>query len=91
MLVATIIPIQLLLMQEQKILQDRRKISFTLHDRLQDNIINNNDPFEEYSELNNKSVLFLFSNENGLMKGCASWENVKQKQETICFYGYKEK
>lgn len=92
MLVATITPIQIILKQEKKQLQDKRKITLHLHDQLQTFIWNE-------KNLNNKenvefiygvSVKFQFMYENEYIKGCASWKNVRNKYEEICLYGLKQ-
>ncbi len=90
MLVATILPIHSLVQMEQKVLQDKRKILFILHDNLQDYIVDDLDQLKENKVVNNRSVLFIFAQEDKLMKGCAIWENAKQKEETVCLYGIKE-
>lgn len=90
MLVATIIPINILIKQERKILEDKRTISMRLHDELQKIVFEDMKPQNDTVEIGNKSVYFTFRTEQELQKGCAIWENEKQKEETICLYGLKE-
>ena len=91
MLVATIVPIDLLLKQEKKILQDRRIISFYLHDELQEVVLGKAKLKHEQVMVRNSPVSIEFKAEAEWVKGCARWTNAKQKEESVCLYGgYEE-
>jgi len=92
MLVFTILPIITLIRQEEVILSDRRHISNRLHDELQP-ILWNADPLNyTYTQsIRSYSVEFIFENEDQYIKGCAYWKNIKDREEKICLYGFKEK
>lgn len=91
MLVATIVPINTFIQMEKKVLHDRRVILFTLHDELQDAIWQDEIKQNKQLTINHQTVEFNFSLKNKLIKGCASWKNEKQKEETVCLYGHSEK
>lgn len=82
-------PIISKLQLEQHILSERRSIAIQLHENLQQYIWS--DDYEMPAETNQKfsdrDVHFLFVKENQFIKGCANWENAKERNETICFYG----
>ncbi|WP_373892810.1 type II secretion system protein [Virgibacillus natechei] len=93
MVITTVVPIISLITEHQSLLSDRRTFSYHLHDELQvylyqqDTVLPNS-----YSgTIHNKTVTFEFQNENELVKGCAEWQNVKNNDEIICLYGYREK
>lgn len=90
MLVVTIVPIDILIKQERKTLQDKRAIVLTLHDYLQQMTWENDMLYDEQQIINGVTVYFDYSLENQLIKGCASWDNVKQRKEKYCLYGYKQ-
>lgn len=89
LLVATILPIDIVLKKERKILQDRREIILFLHDSLQEFIWKSETfhPKQQTEQLNGTSVYFQFVKENEFIKGCATWQNVRGKEERICLYG----
>jgi len=91
MLVATIIPIDLLIKQERKILQTRRVISMKLHDELQKIVWNGGELEMKEIKIGNRLVKFQFEKNHRLVKGCANWKNDRERQENICLYGYQEK
>lgn len=91
MLVATIIPIKTLVQIEKKILFDRRVILLALHDELQATIWEDERTQNKQLIINHQTVEIIYTVNNQLIKGCASWENEKKKKETVCLYGYKEK
>lgn len=87
MLVATIIPVDTLMKQERKNLQDRRLIVLYLHDELQQFLNHSTKQQEKEVVVNQTEVTIMFSLENEYIKGCASWKNVKNRSEQICLYG----
>ncbi len=93
MIATTLIPIASLLNTELEILSQRRLLANHLHDELQLYLWNNKATIPStYSEMiDKKKVLFHFTNENNLIKGCAEWQNVKQSTEKYCLYGYQQK
>ena len=91
MLVATIIPIDLLVKQERKILQNRRAISMKLHDELQAIVWNKQALENTQFKIGSRSVELNFVSNHPLVKGCANWENEKKRREKICLYGFQEK
>ncbi|MBO1005850.1 prepilin-type N-terminal cleavage/methylation domain-containing protein [Pseudogracilibacillus auburnensis] len=90
MLVVTIIPIHTLMKQERKVLRDRRLIVSKLHDELQHMVWSNEELQHVSITINQRHVNIEFQLENELIKGCATWENVKQKEETFCLFGKRE-
>lgn len=91
MLVATIVPVSTLVQVEKKILFDRRIILLALHDDLQETIWGDRKIENKQQNINHHIVEIYYSVDNKLIKGCASWENEKKKEETVCLYGYREK
>ena len=89
--VSVIIPITSLLYKEKQILSDRRAIAFHLHDEMQPFLWEGLPPSVYNDRLQNKEVTFQFTTENEFIKGCASWENVKNTEETFCLYGMPQK
>jgi|GEM_PF-1931830 len=90
-LVATVIPIDSLIRSERKTLEDKRHISFELHDKMQ-NIIWEDEISPSHSiEINNRVVSFEFSETAGLVQGCARWSDKNEEQKEICLFGYKER
>lgn len=91
MLVATVIPIDTLLKQERKKLHDRRIIAMELHDILQHIIWTEaKEPFSDNIQtvkINHITVHIQFKIENEWVRGCATWENAREKQEELCLYG----
>jgi len=92
MLIVITLPINNLIKTERVKLYDRRTISFYLHDELLQQLDTGRMMETKiYTiSINNRDVNFLFTNNNGLLKGCAKWENVKQKNEEFCLYGYRQ-
>ncbi|WP_339228114.1 type II secretion system protein [Oceanobacillus sp. FSL K6-2867] len=91
--IATFSPIISTLHTEQKVLSERRKLAYALHDELQQFIWNTNTllPKEFIQTIDeNKEVQFKFQQENGVIKGCAKWNNAKNNNEKLCFYGLPE-
>ncbi len=88
--IATFMPIISTLDIEQKVLSDRRKLAYLLHDELQQFIWSSNTllpvaftkTVDSYME-----VQFDFQIENEFIKGCAEWNNAKNTEEQLCFYG----
>ena len=85
MIVPSIITIE----QEKRILFDRRIITNLLHDELQTILVENKINPENSYQANYKGLLvfYHFTSEQELIKGCATWENIKKVNEDICFYG----
>ena len=90
LLVTTFLPIGLLIKKESIVLSERRKVSSMLHDELQHYLFE--DAIESsvsYFKKNiNRQVEFRFIREAELIKGCAIWESIKEKEERFCLYGY---
>ena len=91
MLVATVLPLNTLLKQERKILQQRRAISLTLHEYIQVIVWENEIVREKTVEIGHTFIHFSFDTEDDLVEGCATWTNEKQRKESLCLYGFKEK
>ncbi|MFD1850618.1 hypothetical protein [Oceanobacillus bengalensis] len=86
--ITTIGPITSQLFKEQAILSDRRIIIYTLHDELQPYLADKHMiPMSLKKNINGKNVFLMFIDENNYMKGCATWKNAREKQETTCLYG----
>lgn len=94
-MISIIIPISMLLKYEQSVLKDRRFIASYLHDELQLFLWNNQQsPPVSYTKNRNEKVIYLrfeYKKNQDMIEGCATWENVKQRKEEICIYGYPEK
>lgn len=88
----TIIPVFTLVAQEKKILHDRAMIAMRLHDELQLLIWDSSGELEkEFTEtISDQKVAFHFTEIDDFIKGCAVWNNVKQRPENICYYGLVE-
>lgn len=80
-------------MKEQTLLQDRRNIAVKLHDELQFYIWEDHIdlPLSYTVTINRKLVLLSFTKSNSIIEGCATWENAKQKEESLCLYGHISK
>lgn len=89
LLVTTFIPISSIIQQHTTILSDRRIISSKLHDELLKQLWEEKSLMSEsFTEnVNKKKVEFYFTIENELIKGCATWDNAKNKNEKFCLYG----
>ncbi|MUK87135.1 hypothetical protein GMD78_01815 [Ornithinibacillus sp. L9] len=92
LIVGTVVPINSLLDKERLTIRERRMITLTLHDEMQPHLWSDDYelPYTKEEVLGNKQLLFHFSLEEDLIKGCVDWKNAKNKQETICLYGYQE-
>lgn len=91
-LVFTTLPIISLLRQEETILSDRRYISNRLHDELQTFLWRSGSlPSPTAETIRSNRVTFTFTKENGYIKGCSEWNNIKDRAEKVCLYGVEEK
>jgi len=87
-MVMIFMPIISLLHQERMILSDRRLFSNKLHDELQKHLWTEFTSPQLYSKIiHSKHVVFDFSVEKGVLKGCIAWENARKNEETFCLYG----
>ncbi|WP_190279504.1 type II secretion system protein [Ornithinibacillus gellani] len=86
-LATTFIPILSLVAQERVVLSDRRFIVNQLQDDLQIYMWEN-DTYPSIYEKNvrQRVVNYIFQMEHALVKGCANWINVKQREEVFCLY-----
>src|SRR5699024_206523 len=94
LIIITIVPINSLLESERSLLRDRYDYTNKLHDELQSFIWERHKriPVTYERRINNKTVSFQSSKEyNELIKGCVNWENVRNKYEEICLYGFAKK
>lgn len=89
LLATTFLPISSIIQQHTTILSDKRIVSSKLHDELLDQLWGKqNLSSQSYTKIvNKKLVSFDFIIENELTKGCAIWENAKNKNEKFCLYG----
>src|SRR5690625_2586591 len=89
LLATTIIPIYTTLQQEKRILHDRSLISLYLYDELQREILeeHHDEIRMEQVNISDRIVTIQFTLENEYIKGCVSWENVKERTENLCLYG----
>lgn len=89
--VTVLAPIITLLHQERDVQHERRMLVYYLHDELQPFLWENAELPAQYNEtIESTAVSFEFNLENELIKGCANWENVKGKNETLCLFGKAE-
>ncbi|MDC3413401.1 type II secretion system GspH family protein [Aquibacillus sp. 3ASR75-11] len=86
----TFIPIASQLKLEQQMFREQRFIQSTLHDAMQQMLLDRSEPFPlTYTEtILKKNVSFTFNIEKSLIKGCATWENAKKKEKSFCLNGY---
>lgn len=84
------VPIVTLITKEQALLQDRQKIAVKLHEELQFFLWEDHSdlPVSDFVTIHTKRVNLVFTKSNFLIKGCATWENARQKEESICLYGH---
>lgn len=91
LLVTTFLPIGSIIRKESIVLSERRKISSVLHDELQyflwEEKIESSVSY--FKKITNREVEFRFIPEGELIKGCAKWESIKEKEELFCLYGYR--
>lgn len=88
--IATFMPIISTLDTEQKVLSDRRKLAYLLHDELQEFIWNSDMKLPvTFTQTIDSSmeVQFEFLLENEFIKGCVEWNNAKNTNEQLCIYG----
>lgn len=87
--IMTIAPIISTILTEQSILSDRRALAYALHDELQLYLWTDSKelPDTYRQNIHSKEVTFQFTKEDNYVKGCVNWENVKQKNESLCLYG----
>lgn len=92
LLALTIIPIYTTLKQEKRIVHERAIIVMQLHDELQKRIYEQaKKPQGKFTIMvEQREVTFRFFEEGDLIKGCAFWQNVKQREEELCLYGMVE-
>ncbi|WP_100010668.1 hypothetical protein [Lentibacillus sediminis] len=89
--VTILAPIITLLHQERGVQYEKRMLVYRLHDELQPFLWEDAELPAQYKEtIENTAVTFNYNLENELIKGCANWENVKGKSETLCLYGKAE-
>ncbi|GAA0602519.1 hypothetical protein GCM10009001_19340 [Virgibacillus siamensis] len=91
--ITTFIPIKTTIMLHRDILHQKQEILNSLHEELQFSLQNNvSDPIKPYTvHVDNTPVAIHFTVEESLLKGCAEWKNVKNKQQQSCLYGYQTK
>lgn len=87
----TIIPIFSILTQEKLIITERTIVMMKLHDELQRAIYEGELERNRFTEsIDQRIVHFTFDYEHELIKGCAIWENAKNRDEQFCLYGMAE-
>lgn len=89
MLIYTIIPIASLLTHEKEFLSEKRHISTLLYDEMQLFITNQNSlPAKYDKKFREKTISFHFDHQNeAMIKGCVTWENMNERKEEFCLYG----
>ncbi|MEN2765994.1 hypothetical protein [Ornithinibacillus xuwenensis] len=86
------IPLYSLISQEKQIHSDKRIITDQLHDELQLVLWDNNTLLPKVSEktIGATPVKLSFKlTKESLIKGCAQWNNIAQRSEEVCLYGYQ--
>lgn len=73
---------------ERKVLTERRWISSTLHDELQHYLAG--EDVKSIVHHNYTHISLTFKPNQQYIQGCASWKNVKNKDETFCLYGFQK-
>ncbi|WLV23554.1 type II secretion system protein [Aciduricibacillus chroicocephali] len=93
MLASLAIPIASKIKAERQKLSDTRMFIQLLHDELQhilyDKERKTNDNFTR--KVRNRELSFSLYEEGVYQKGCVSWKNAVQKQESHCLYGHTSK
>ncbi len=93
--VITLIPLIQLLKDEGEVLADRRYMDEQLFDKLQSFLWwpGKSLPHFLYEDSHENTVKasYHFKQEDGLIKGCVVWTNVREEAEEICLYGLPEK
>ncbi|WP_430785288.1 type II secretion system protein [Virgibacillus flavescens] len=92
MLIVTVFPITIQITKEQRKLSEQITFTEILYGELQQHIKNSDlvIPIDYNKTMLNHDLYFHFEQENGLLKGCVNWRNVKQKQEKSCLFGFPE-
>lgn len=87
-----LVPAIITIETEKRVLFDRRTIANLLSDELQIILAENKINPENSYQANHKGLLvfYHFTSEQELIKGCATWENIKKVNEDICFYGIQK-
>lgn len=89
LIMITLLPTVYVLKKEERILSQRRTVHSSLHDHLLGVLHTDNfHPSAFQEEIGTFTVHFTFTRQDHLIKGCASWNNAKQMEETSCLYGY---
>lgn len=93
MVISTLVPLTSLLLNERENLQQKREMANELHNELQPFLRENKRPFPQRLQktVDGDEAEFRFTAENNLLKGCVSWENVNDRANQFCLYGYPEK
>jgi len=83
-----VLPIYSTIQQHQTIISERSLIGQHLYNELQKQLHEDRNPTYTSTEtLVNRTVRIAFSLDGKFVKGCATWTNVKNKQEKLCLYG----
>ncbi|WP_047984140.1 hypothetical protein [Ornithinibacillus californiensis] len=88
----TLLPLSSLVSQERNVLSQKRIVIYQLHDELQTALWDgiNEDIIQRNVGFALVTITFS-SSEGGLIEGCASWVNSRNRQEEVCLYGIHEK
>lgn len=86
------LPLQHLLLSEREVLQERRMISYYLHDELIKEVNRKQSGIRESfsTVINNKRVNVSFRIDDLYLKGCVNWINAKKVEETSCLYAIEK-
>src|SRR5690625_3750715 len=92
MTVSIILPVTIFIKGERQIQADRLAVANKLQDHLQHYIYESKQslPYSFTQLINDKQVKFDLRLEQTLVKGCATWENAKYKQENFCLYAIQK-
>jgi Tfp pilus assembly protein PilV len=89
----TFLPLSSLVSYEKEALSQKRKIVLLLHDELQSTLSEDTYPIVQDIELENVTGTFRFfslDSDSRIIKACASWTSIRNRNEEICMYGKKE-
>jgi Tfp pilus assembly protein PilV len=89
----TFLPLSSLVSYEKEALSQKRKIVLLLHDELQTTLLEDTYPIVQDIELENVTATFRFlslDSDSRIIKACASWNSIRNRDEEICIYGKKE-
>ena len=89
MLMFTVLPLLSQIQSEEQVLSVRRSVAADLHNELQHHLAAETtmEDIQYEKHISHAVVSYHFSVTEEKVKGCAGWNNVKNRKETFCLYG----